>query len=669
VRNLYVYKPKVENDTVFFSWNYNHDPKIFRKNEFYIKYDGIDITDIDPQMFYEIFISLMVPVFKAHEEELLIILPEAIPNETVNFWLSYNEADNINVFPTKSGWELPKLETKNPVDNKKIGILFGGGKDSLYSYKLNNEIFGSENILIVSYVFPIDYSQLKKLDTRRENFALSQFRENGTSVQKIYTDFRSKFAIYSYFNRTHTQLYYSMSYPLYVKYGLSYLTYSYEFTEYWTKDHNNNPAYRFKKSRPEFDMLVSNYLDRRLENPTRIFNSNYYLSETLAFKLLNERYNAVENIMMCEADVSPDKKYCMKCKKCGEFVLYSLCYKHEIADLDLNYFLTESNFILKTMRQTEENQNGRNKDGNIQWFDGLISPIHYMSFCHIIHSIDAAYWEPRLNKEALDNLLKLKDWYGNKEYKILDQYMLEALKKLNLPFESKIKEILDQHTSPNTSEVVDILFANTDVKINYGVSYPVYYSDKNRVKGSLVANEIIENSIPSFHSRLDSKINHYNSESKQEIPLFLEMNHNGLTFYIDKSAPKKGDTVEVTYLLSELKINNYYHVDLRLLSPHKSKEYNNRFKYKVLIDNEVVLEEDMSLWNNDNSINIYFKSTSTSHSLTISVESLYNCEPWNWGKASSLIIKELNIESVAEMEANFISVSSPYSKVNSNWRN
>jgi hypothetical protein len=247
--------------------------------------------------------------------------------------------------------------------------------------------------------------------------------------------------------------------------------------------------------------------------------------------------------------------------------------------------------------------------------------------------------------------------------------MLEALKKLNLPFESKIKEILDQHTNPNTSEVVDILFANTDVKINYGVSYPVYYSDKNRVKGSLVANQIIENSIPSFHSRLDSKINHYNNESKQEIPLFLEMNHKGLTFYIDKSAPKKGDTVEVTYLLSELKVNNYYHVDLRLLSPHKSKEYNNRFKYKVLIDNEVVLEEDMSLWNNDNSINIYFKSASTSHSLTISVESLYNCEPWNWGKASSLIIKELNIEPVAEMEANFISVSSPYSKVNSNWRN
>src|SRR5690606_34256115 len=100
-------------------------------------------------------------------------------------------------------------------------------------------------------------------------------------------------------------------------------------------------------------------------------NSNYYLSETLAFKLLNSRYNALDNLMMCEADVNPEVKWCTKCKKCGEFVLYSLANKYESSELDFNEFLSQSPFILKTIAKVEEKAVEINQDGNVRWFDGL----------------------------------------------------------------------------------------------------------------------------------------------------------------------------------------------------------------------------------------------------------------------------------------------------------
>lgn len=48
---LYTYKPKIEGDTVYFSWSFSRNPRIFKKNEFYIKYDGLDIHHIDSSFF------------------------------------------------------------------------------------------------------------------------------------------------------------------------------------------------------------------------------------------------------------------------------------------------------------------------------------------------------------------------------------------------------------------------------------------------------------------------------------------------------------------------------------------------------------------------------------------------------------------------------------------
>ncbi|WP_144550542.1 hypothetical protein [Bacillus sp. X1(2014)] len=659
---LYVYEPKLKNDTITYSWNFSEDPGIFKKNEFYIKYQEIDISKLDIKICLEIFVSLMIPILRTYNKEVTVILPHEIPEDTVNYWLSYNEASNIKVFPTVKSYVSSNFI--KPLENKKIGILFGGGKDSLYAYKVNKELFGVENLLIISYVFPINYADIKRLDDRRDNFALNRLKEDGANIQKVYTNLRSIFAEYSYFNTIHTQLYFSMSYPLYIEHGLSYLTYSYEFTHYWNLDEDNKEMFYFKKSRAEFDSFLSEYLSKRLGSSFQIFNSNYYLSENLAFKILNDRYNALEELMMCEAVADPSIKWCMKCNKCGEFVLYSLANKHESNALDYNYFLSESDYINKTIINTEKYNNSRNNDGNVSWYDGLIIGLHYMSFCHMIHSIDLDFWSTKLEEKALTNLRKLKGWFGNKSYEVLDSYLLGGLLAINHPYEKDIINILNEHAPQIDSDVIEILFGNSKVKIDYRLTYPLHLEDKNRFNNQYLSNTIINKTRPGFHNCFEHEIKAYNIENKNEIDYFFQEDFRGYSMYINKSAPNKGDCVEVTYFLKGLLEKKSYEIQLALFSPYISNEYMNRFKYMVLLDNEQAIEEDISNWGNDNLINIYFNAKSKQHSLTIRIETLKNCEPWNWGKAAELVIKKVDIKSIPKMNTNHVAASSPYSKLN-----
>ncbi|RXJ01673.1 hypothetical protein DS745_09345 [Anaerobacillus alkaliphilus] len=656
---LYVYKPLIEKDTVYYHWNFTRNPNVFKRNEFYIKYDGLFIEDINLAAYYEIFLGLIIPILKSLNDDFLILFPKEIPEATVDFWLSINEATNITVFPTVKEKSLLWGER---VETKQIGILLGGGKDSLFALKLNEELFGKENLLVVSFVFPIDYSMKNDLDIRRDSFTLKNVKEAGITSQKIYTDFRSIFSNYTYFNTLHTQLYFLMSYPLYVKYNLSYLTYSYEFTHYWNVNSDGERFFHFKKSRPEFDQFLSNYMYSRFGKQVTIFNSNYYLSETLAFQMIHERYKALNDLMMCEAKTSVTKKWCEKCYKCGEYVLYCLKNKYVDQSLNFDHFLTESEFIKNIIRIVEDQTGARNEDGNIHWFQGLISPIHYMSFCHIIYSIDLNYWRDKLSQEAIRNLGKLIDWFGARDYRILDSYSLEALQALELPFEKEMINILDQHTTPDDSEVLEILYGNNSVKIDYRLQYPLSFIKNATNKNDVVSSEIIQKSLPQFHTRYESQVVARNLETMNEIPFEQKYDYRGVSFYINKSAPAKGDMVELTYCFNNLIKDRFYHLHVTILSPYTSPIYKNRFKYKILPDMCGGLEEDIAFWDKENSIHLFFQSTSEEHKITIKIETLFNCEPWNWGKAAELIIKTLDINEISKIERNHISWSSPFSK-------
>ncbi|WP_078429732.1 hypothetical protein [Alkalihalobacterium alkalinitrilicum] len=658
---LYVYKPKIDNDTVKFSWNFSFDNNVFRKNEFYIKYDGFNITDIDFSVFYEVFLGLMTPVLKETKREYLILLPESISNTSVNFWLSYNEAENIKVFPVED--KQPEKTYSNFEGKDEIGILFGGGKDSLFTYNLYKEIFGTENISVISFVFPMDHSNLKKLDQRREKFALNHIANDGVTVRKIYTDFRSIFKIYSYFNHLHTQLYYLMSFPLYLKTDMSYLTYSYEFTHYWNKDHNGKEYFHFKKSRPEFDDLVSNYLHQRLGKPFKVFNSNYYISETLAFKIINDRYKRVEDVMMCEAVVDPEEKWCGQCYKCGEFVIYSLANKYENKELDIDAFLNNSKFINKIINQVEENNYATNKEGNIIWFEGLVSHIHYMSLCHIVNSIDVDFWSTKLSEKAILNLSKIKSWFGNKNYEILDSFILEALKKLNLPFEDKIIKIMDEHAHIVKSNEVEFLFGNHMVVADYNLSYPIQLHEQNVINKDDISTSIIDSTAKDlFNRHYKKEIVSYNTDTNETVPYIEGASYNGYFFHMDKLAPKKGDTLELKYHLESLNVDKSYHIKLSLVSLYKS-QYKDRMKYSLLLDHHVLLDEDIASWQHENSINVYFKAKSNKHLLTIKVTAVNNCEPWNWGKVACITLQDLQLKQVPLTETQHISCSSPYSNI------
>lgn len=663
MNHIYLDEPIIQKDSVTFNWRFSDEQNIFKKTEFSIKYEGLDIESVKKEVFVEIFISLILPVLKSFDEEFIIFSPLEISNYSVDFWLNYNEVDNVKVFPTVNRFE--STNSNNILPNKKVGIFFGGGKDSLIAYNLHKEIFGEKNLLVISYTFPLNIADFKKLDQRRENFSLSKIQNDNVKVQKISTDFRTIFKQIGDFNNIHTLLYYIMSYPLYKIYGLSYVTYSYEFTHYWNVNNKGERQFFFKKSRPEFDNYISEYLSKTLNYKFKIFNSNNFISENLAFKLLKERYNVVENLMMCESVSDPNIKWCKKCNKCGEFVLYNLANKNEISEFDVNEFLTSSTYIEKLIRETSEFEQNRNENGNVIWFDSLITPLHYMSFCHMIYKIDLTFWKTRLSEEAINNLLKLKNWFGNKEYPILDSYLLNALKSLNLDFEQEIIKILTPYAEPVIDDVIPILYGNNQMLIDYRLLYDITKKSRNNLSNIKLSRSLVSKS--SFElEKYEFKAIGYNNVTKEEIDFVFRKSYLGHTLYIDKTAPKKDDAVEISINFDNLIVGKSYHLTLTLLSPYQSDLYKNRFKYEVYFDNKVIVDEDIAFWNNENIINLYFIASKKFSELKIKVTSLYNAEPWNWGKAAQIVIRDLAIRQCENIKNNIISASSPFSKIN-NW--
>lgn len=464
--------PKIENDTVTFSWHTDKDVPFFKKEDFYIKYEGLNIENMPKEIFWNAFLALMVPIYKLSQEEVVFIFPKSISEFIAETWINYHSAGNIIVLPLyeNTSVELYKNNISSKGLNSKIGILFGGGKDSTYSFSVLSELYGMENTVLISYVYPTNINSINKVDLRREKFILKNLRKDfNVKIQKVITDFLGTVAKPEYSYAPHIAIYTGTILPVILKYNLTILTHNTEFLDYATGNFNSTKInFHHIRSRPEYSNYISTRTNSFFNTNVSIINLSYFLSETAAFKILVKGYpNIFKYIMMCESTSSLDTKWCLNCRKCCEYVLYSLCYDNKNPEIDYDYFFTKSPFISKIINSNADLKSLDNENSNYPWSPELGSPYHYESFCHVLASINQEEVSKKVSEKGFQNFMVLKNRYGNIKYPIYEGFIEPAFKKLNPPLIKRFQEIVTKYCPPIKEPPEFLYIGNNKVTIDY----------------------------------------------------------------------------------------------------------------------------------------------------------------------------------------------------------
>ncbi|MCA1065396.1 hypothetical protein QTG56_06960 [Rossellomorea sp. AcN35-11] len=147
-----------------------------------------------------------------------------------------------------------------------------------------------------------------------------------------------------------------------------------------------------------------------------------------------------------------------------------------------------------------------------------------------------------------------------------------------------------------------------------------------------------------------------------ELPVSSQTYPNRFKFYINKSNPTLGDYMEASIPLS-LKMNRKHLCILHIRSPYENKKYTKRLKYEVYLNDEKLLEEDISAWRETNQITLNVTPKTAKNSLKIRVVSTRNCEDWNWGRAATILVERIVVREVKEFPTpdRYITATSPFS--------
>ncbi|WP_409291607.1 hypothetical protein [Peribacillus sp. SCS-37] len=476
--------PIVEKDTVKFQYHISEQIAEIRKNHFYFKYPGMSIDDLPIEVFWNLFLSLMVSIFRKKEEDVVFHFPEAVPTPIVEQWINFHNAGRVYVYPMKDQLSSDYLP-ENVKSEQKTGLLYGGGKDSAFALSVLGELYGFGNLLLISYVHPIHKKKIDNAEIRRDKYILEPMRKKfDINTQTIITDFRTSVSKVGS-RMPHSALYTGPVLPVLLKQNVRLLTHSNEFIQYWTgrfvKGEGIKPNFRFLRSRPEYDDFTAQKYNAFFHTDLQIKNFNYYLSDFASFLILAKRYpDMLDSLLMCEHTSNPQTKWCYNCPKCMEFALFSMAVGHPPKGFDMDRLFT-GKYIQRIIKDTTGLRPMSRENGNYPWVSCILG--HFQTFCHAFASVDPDIVKTYVSLEGYNNFLILKKRYGNKSYPIQECLIEPAFKHVSLPDSEKIKNIVSLYC-PIVDELPPyLIWGNVRIAFDYNqeIKIPCRFN-KEKVK-------------------------------------------------------------------------------------------------------------------------------------------------------------------------------------------
>lgn len=414
----------------------------FNQESFYIKYEGMNIENYSIMVYWQIFLSTLIPIFNLSEEPVELIFPESIPTYLAETWVNYHLATNVKISPLCNETIINEDIHDTLRDNAKVGLLYGGGKDSACAFAMFSEIYGVENILLISYVAPYDKSLFVKDDIRRKRLLLEPLQEElNVKVQTVITDIRAIIIDNDTAKHMHLAMFMGPALPIIIHYNLSVVTFSYEFDLYWTSSHTTGrKKFYFMLSRPEFCNYISERTNAILGTNFIITNPNFSFSNLIAFKILANRYPyMIKHLLMCEDTSEKDEKWCYSCDKCLKFAFYCLYYWRGEDFIDISRVLTQSPVIKRALSP-----------------EGLLEN----SYCNIVAALDPEYVAQKTSEEAFAIFMALREKFSEWANPSFESFISPAFEKLALPkpLGDKLKNIITAYC-PEINEVQPYLFS------------------------------------------------------------------------------------------------------------------------------------------------------------------------------------------------------------------
>lgn len=167
---------------------------------------------------------------------------------------------------------------------------------------------------------------------------------------------------------------------------------------------------------------------------------------------------------------------------------------------------------------------------------------------------------------------------------------------------------------------------------------------------------------PEFLSLEDAKIEAGSlNDPNAEVSVFGKAVDEEIIIQHERSDPKKGD-----YVAARLTLNHEpdqgYGLHFNITSLYHNHQCRGYMAYQILLDGEILLEEDIALWRQPNSIQINWVPDKEKSILEARIVALRDCEPWQWNRASRTIWRDVSlapIEHSGDMEIKF---TSPYTE-------
>ena len=411
-------RPKIVNNRIDFSFETNHIFSQFRNNSFWFEYPGLQSEDILLEDAYNIAIGMLTSQLGTLSSSSEIVIQDPIKKSMKLFWTYYNNSPHVLIHSPESKEESPDsfyLDRKNQTYKdlgRKPALLFGGGKDSLSIASILTEAeFPYALISLTNPNFGI-HSNLEK--RRESNSFMSVAEDQGVTIERIRTNVYIQLR-----HDMHTELYTASCVPILRKKGYDSLLFSYELCHYYTHMEHRTPRIaRFRKSRPETNMLVSSHYINNLNLNCRVLNLNYPISEYGAYLILQRRYpEMLPYMLMCESTNHISTKWCLNCTKCAEHVLFNLSV-NTTPEIDPDEFFTSSPWFVNKIQPKLQNMS--HKKGN--WMPGLTFNGHIDSFQHVVSLIDENQFQTDEGRENFRQFHEMFSWENVSEEHFFEQF-------------------------------------------------------------------------------------------------------------------------------------------------------------------------------------------------------------------------------------------------------
>ncbi|MCK9045379.1 hypothetical protein MY905_01570 [Haemophilus influenzae] len=628
---LYIKRPIIEGNKVLFDWNIDYDNDI-SPNSIYIDYYDLDISEVPLQVHYNTIIGLLLNKLRNSQIDTIVVTEDCISQEIVKFWLSYHSLSNV-YFANIGDISLGKSYYSTKPGS--VGILYGGGKDSYYTLDILSRNNYIKQVNIISFVIPDSHVNVKQLEERRDNLILKPISDKyDINIIKIKTDARVVIKGY------HLELYFA---PLGVLAWLNkfeFVTFSYEYCHYFTHI-EKQATFGFERSQISYLKALSKFYSEYFsENNLTIFNANQHLSELSSFGyLVKTNPKFYQTLVMCEATVEKDKKWCCSCTKCAEFTLFSLFYNLEQSDIDVDWFFSESPWINKIIKELE-NQSEKGK-----FIKGLTFTLHFDSFKFVITKLK-------------DKNISFKNQIANKNFNILaEHYYDDKIKNedcfyseiFNLVYPQELKEgslhLLNKYlpiseAPKEKSSGIGTLYFDPSIQPKLGLFSPkidptFFFSKITKAKQY---SHFTSDSVSSYISSY-SLLN-LGTLTTQDIS--FSTNQNYLDIWINKDPLKKDDGYKIEL---HIKVNKQFtYGAFKLEIPFFRKELNHRLECFLNINNSL---DKLSLSERRN-LTCHFSLTEQNIkngfiSIILSMKAIKALEPWKWGNACRIRLSEIKL--------------------------